>query len=133
MEEVVIRPQQWNNYAAALLSQAEAPESLAAVACMVHGGAAFLFHVEDRDGHLLGAYVLRLDRGPAGPEGVIMSAAGRADFDLVAVMLPHVERQFSGVALIRFHTARPGLIRKAARQGWQAQEIIMTKQVGGLH
>lgn len=132
-QKVTVRPQSWNMHAAELLALAEAAADLSALAAMVQLGEAYLFHVEDEAGDLLGAYVLRMDRGPFGPEGVVMSAAGRADFDLVANILPHVERQFCGAALVRFHTSRPGLIRKAAKQGYRPKEFVMVKDMRGLN
>ena len=127
MTRVTIRPGEWGEAAAQMLSRAETPAGLVSLRRQVEDGAASLFFVEDEGGDLLAAYVLRVDDGALGPEGVIVSAAGRARFDLVGLILPHIETQFSGVVAYRMHVKRAGMLRKLARQGWAPEEFVMKK------
>lgn len=131
--QVITRPAEWNGAAAALLASSEGIEALRAIKADVCDGAAVLIHVERRSAEaveLLAAVVLRVEHDAAGgAEGVIVSAVGRADFDLTESVLPAIEARFQGVDSIRLHTVRPGLCRKLARQGYAAAEIVMRKRV----
>lgn len=90
---------------------------------------AVLFRVS-RGVDLVGYYLLRVDTGASGAEGVLVAAAGRDGFDLTAHLLPHIESQFLGCNGIRIHTARPGLAKKlTTRNGYGAAELVLRKQL----
>lgn len=129
-QELTLQPAQWGEAAELLLPGALAGASLANVRDQVESGRASLFHVLSAD-QVVAAFVLRVDQIEGrGPEGVIVAAAGGADgVDLVASCVPHIERLFRGVSRYRFHTARPGLLRKMARQGYVAREIVSYKEL----
>ncbi|HJV24566.1 MAG TPA: hypothetical protein VJ673_02720 [Aromatoleum sp.] len=127
---IELRPAAWSDDIAALLAAAESGASLADLRGQIEAGAASLFEVvRQGDGARLAAYVLRVDRGVCGDEGVVLSAGGRADFDLFATCMPAIEAQFSNVVAIRMHTARAGLLKKAAALGYRPVEIVLKKQV----
>lgn len=129
MAQILIRPAPWADDAAALLSGHETPAVLRAFRQDVEAGAAQLLRIEDEAGALLCAVIVRIDDDPDGPEGVIVSAAGRAGFDLTASCLPAIEARFQGVAGFRIHTKRPGLAHKLRRQGYEDAEIVLRKRV----
>lgn len=57
-------------------------------------------------------------------------AAGRSVSDLVAVMAAHLQQQAAGrYTAIGFRTARPGLVKKAQRHGYQVEAYIMRKNL----
>lgn len=94
-----------------------------------HG--AQLFEVVAANGAIVAAYVLRVDRLACRTVGVVVAAGGAlAGIDLTAAIMPHIEKQFFGCDAISLHTARPGLARKLARQGYRTAEIILEKKVG---
>lgn len=70
--------------------------------------------VISEDGRDVAAYVLQRQ----GNECFILAGAGGASFDLIALSLPIIEAQASGMASVAFQTKRPGLIRKASKQGY---------------
>lgn len=127
--EVRIRPAPWADDAAALLAGHETPAVLRWFRKEVEAGEAQLLRIEDEAGALLCAVIVRIDDDPDGPEGVIVSAAGRAGFDLTAECLGAIEARFQGVAGFRIHTKRPGLARKLQRQGYGAAELVLRKRV----
>ena len=94
---------------AARMGCAELPEHIAA------RGLAFL--VLEHDLPVFG-YVLE----PQGRELVITAAAGRSRTDLTRAVLVLAERQGQGFDAIRFHTVRPGLVRKARRLGYEGEQ-----------
>lgn len=116
----------WCDEAAAMLAQAITCGSVESLRVQLEAGAT-LFRVESDGGETLAYYLLRVDRMPDGDEGVLVAAAGRADFDLTATLLPHIERQFVGCATIRVHTSRRGVARKLAWQGYRDGEIVLRK------
>lgn len=127
--QVTIAPCAWNEAAAALLAGHETAAVLESFRADVEAGAAQLLHISDEAGALLCTVLIRIDDDPDGPEGVIVSAAGRADFDLTAECLGAIEARFKGVAGFRIHTKRPGLARKLQRQGYGAAELVLRKRV----
>ena len=60
---------------------------------------------------------------------VLVASANVGGVDLTAELLPEVEAAFHGVDSIRIHTARPGLIRKLIKHGYQPTEMVMVKKV----
>lgn len=129
MAQVTIRPAPWADDAAALLAGHETPAVLCWFRAEVEAGAAQLLRIEDEAGALLCAVIVRIDDDPDGHEGVIVSAAGRADFDLTDECLPAIEARFKGVAGFRIHTKRAGLVKKLMRQGYGAAEMVLRKRV----
>lgn len=82
------------------------------------------------EGECVGAYLLRVDSTPKGPQGVIVAAAAELDgVDMVQTCLPAIEARFCGVRSIRFHTAKPAVARKMARMGYGPQELICVKEI----
>lgn len=82
------------------------------------------------EGECVGAYLLRVDSTPKGPQGVIVAAAAELDgVDMVQTCLPAIEARFCGVRSIRFHTAKPAVARKMARMGYGPQELICVKEL----
>lgn len=65
-------------------------------------------------------YALKVLRHAHGAEGVIVCAGGNAPgVDLTASVVPAIERQFLGVRAVKVTTARRGLVRKLAGQGYR--------------
>lgn len=78
----------------------------------------------------VGAYLLRVDSTPNGPQGVIVAAAAELDgVDMIQTCMPAIEARFCGVRSIRFHTAKPAVARKMARMGYGPQELICVKEI----
>lgn len=122
---LTIGPREWSPEASALLAQAFTHGSADQLGADVVAGRAGLFAVDDGE-RVAALFVLRVD----GDEGVIVAAAGGVQgVDLTADVLPHVERMFSNVRRIRIHTARAGMAKKLARQGYAAAEIVLFKEV----
>ena len=89
-----------------------------------------LFEVQDEEGRTWAAFVLRVDRLACRNVGVVVAAGGSLPgVDLTATIMPCIERMFYGVHAITVHTARPGLQRKLAPQGYKVSEIILEKEV----
>ena len=57
----------------------------------------------------------------------ISATKGAGPLDWSALLLPIIEAQAQGCAAVAFQTARPGLVRKAARQGYQVAGWILKK------
>jgi hypothetical protein len=124
---LTLRPATWCAEAERWLSQALAGASLADLRDQVEAGAS-LFHVVAGD-QVCGAFLLRVDQTTSGPVGVIVAGAGDLPgVDLVGVCVPAIERLFVGVRRFRYHTARPALARKLARQGYAPREIVCFKE-----
>jgi hypothetical protein len=86
------------------------------------------FRVFD-DGVPVAFYVLRARAGRAGIDAEITLAHGRAGFDLVADVLPMIERQCAGCHAMRIETRRAGLMKKLERAGYQRASVILTKEL----
>jgi hypothetical protein len=124
---LTIGPAQWGPDAERLLPAALAGATLADLRNQVENGAQ-LFHI-CAGAAVVVALVLRVDHTATGSEGVIVAASGGlAGVDLVASCMPAIEAQFSGVSRYRIHTARPGLVRKLAKQGYGPREIVCYKE-----
>ena len=94
-----------------------------------HKAGAVLFRLLD-GAQLVGAYLLRVDETKQGKQGVIVAGAGKCDgVDMLATVIPVIEQCFSGVRSIRYHTQKPALVRKMARQGYRVQEVICVKEI----
>ena len=93
----------------------------------VECGAALLFDGR-RAGKRICAFVLRIDELAAGPQGVIVAAAGDGEgVNLTDSVLPVIERMFIGCTSVRIHTARRGLAKKLLQRGYAFEEIVLTK------
>lgn len=123
------RAQAWGPADDELIRPALQHASPADIRYQVESQGAELWHAKHK-GQVIAAYVLRVDSTPEGNEGVIVAAGGAlAGFDLTANLLPHVERMFKGCGSVRIHTARPGMAKKLARQGYALRELVFTKAV----
>lgn len=114
------------------IGQALATASMQDIRGQVEAGAV-LFRVL-HGAQTVGAFVLRVDRTEHGPQGVIVAgAAAFGDVDMLATVIPVIEAKFQGVQSIRFHTQKPALVRKMARQGYRVQEVICVKEAGKIN
>ncbi len=59
-----------------------------------------------------------------GRELVITTAAGRSRCDLVKALATLAEVHGAGFDSIRFHTVRPGLVRKARQLGYAVAAVV---------
>jgi hypothetical protein len=126
--QISVLPAIWCADSETWLNFARQHASLADLQEQVEQGAA-LFHVFC-DARLVGAFILRIDESASGSEGVIVAGAGRLPgFDFIVDLVPHIEKLFRNVNSIRIHTARPGLIKKLAKAGYEASEMVLRKAV----
>ena len=127
--QVEIRRAEWSEAAARTLADAipfGTPEDLRR---QIDIEGAQLFEVIAERGRV-GFYLLRVDRSAEGCEGVLVAGAGALHgVDLIAAIVPQIERQFRGCYGMRVHTARPGLARKLAKLGYGAGEIVLRKKL----
>ena len=70
-------------------------------------------------------YVIHIKNGVAW----IAAAKGSGPQDWSAALLPIIEAQAKGCAAVAFQTARPGLVRKAQRQGYAVTGWILKKDL----
>lgn len=121
-----VEPARWGHEAETVLASAVSHVGTAELKRQNDNGAE-LFRVS-REGKTVGYYLLRIDQNADGCEGVLVAAAGKdLEFDLTAAVLPVIEGQFMGCAVLRIHTARPGLAKKLAAVGYEPQEIVLRK------
>jgi hypothetical protein len=126
---LTITPGNWCDEAAWWVAQAVRATYLPAIRAQVEAGLAKLFFVL-ADGKTVGCFIVRIDSFSTHHEGVIMVASGHLPgVDLMASCLPSIEKLFSGVAAIRYHTERPAVAVKMARHGYVTDEIICRKLV----
>jgi hypothetical protein len=78
------------------------------------------FGVATSDGQAQGVYVL----GIKGDQARIRWARAWGAFDFTRAFLPAIERQCAQLQELAFQTSRPGLVRKATRQGYQVDGRI---------
>ena len=122
---IEVSPSEWCQDAEHWLTQARKDGSLSDWKEQVKNGVARLFLGRCGD-EVIGAFVLRIDQRSNGPEGVIVAAAGNMPgVDLVATLLERVERLFVNCVSVRLHTARPGLVRKLSRYGYEPREFVI--------
>lgn len=126
----VLRPSQWDGTAAKWASKipTDSPGDLSAVlADEVEKGRAQVCRVE-RHGIQVGFLVFSATERH---ELLVHAAFGRDGSDL----LPDAFGIFDGLArmcecdVVRFHTMRPGLIRRAQADGFRVSEVIMRRDV----
>ncbi len=83
-----------------------------------------------RGGEIVARYALRVENREFGSKGVIVAAAGGVrGADLVASMVPTIERQFSNVRLIEVVTARRALVGKLIPQGYRVEAFTVRKHL----
>lgn len=70
-------------------------------------------------------YVVNVSNGVAW----IDAAKGAGPVPWSETLLPIIEAQSKGLRSVGFQTARPGLVRKAERQGYRVAGWIMKKQI----
>lgn len=129
-ETLTVVPAQWSDEAGVVLVRAVGADTLPDIKHQVENGAS-LFHVVDRAGQTVGYYVLRVDFDMRGAEGVVVAGAGRAGMDLLDLLLPSIEKQFSGCYAVRVHTTRPGVVKKLVAHGYGATELTVRKKING--
>lgn len=118
----------WGPDAVAWLSQALGTSTIEDLQGQADNGAA-LFYIRS-EGKCVGAFLLRIDVEPEGPQGVIVAGAARDEgVDILASVMPSIESRFQGVTSIRYHTNRPGLVKRLASMGYAWREIICVKDV----
>ena len=128
-QELIIRAaDDWTPEAEQYIAAALSTASLDDIKRQVMYGAR-LFGVY-RDGAMVAAFVLRVDRQACRNVGVVVAAGGGAQgIDLTAQLLPHIETMFYGCETVRVHTERRGLVKKLAAQGYRTEEIILEKRL----
>jgi hypothetical protein len=125
----IVFAQNWTDCHRAFIATALATATLADIEFQTENGAQ-LFEVQDDAGQIVAAFVLRVDLLACRTVGVVVAAGGNLPgVDLTAAIMPYIERLFIGIDAITVHTARPGLVRKLAPQGFRPVEIILEKQV----
>lgn len=100
------------------------PDGLATPESVVAAGVPLRLEVEG--GH---ATMVLARRGPGARQLWIEGAVGGGDVDMTAIGLQFIEdtaRQ-AGCEEVAFQTARRGLVRKAARHGYQVHGYILRK------
>lgn len=86
------------------------------------------YEVRDTGGGLVGYYALQVNRHSGGNEVVVVAAAGAAlGADLVASLIPYIEKQAKGAQALTVHTKRRGLLAKLAALGFQCDGFILRK------
>lgn len=83
------------------------------------------------DGEPVAYYALRLRVKKERREAEITLAHGRAGFDLVAHVVPVIERQCRHCACdaVRVETRRAGLMKKLERAGFERASVILRKEL----
>lgn len=125
---LVVTPADWCPEAADMLERAKGCASITDLKIQVLTGAR-LFKVIDEVGKTVGYYILRIDQDAQGYEGVLVAAAGRAEVDLTAIVVPLAESQCTGCYSFRIHTARAGLSKKLVQMGYEGAELVMRKKL----
>ena len=70
-------------------------------------------------------YVMHVQNGVAW----VSATKGAGPLDWGNLLLPVIEAQAKGCAAVAFQTARPGLVRKAKRQGYAVTGWILKKAI----
>lgn len=131
VQALVIAKEDWTEEARSLMGWAfpylsnSDQRELKRIESMVNDGSATLFMAR-MSGVAVLAYVLSIE----GSEGIVQVAAGNLPgVDLTGLLMPEIEKKFVGCASVRIHTARPGLAKKLAKQGYSAKEIVLVKKL----
>lgn len=130
-EEIAITAGAWSKDADSWLSSAIRFPFMDGLREQVEQGIATLFYMTVNN-ETCGAFVLRIDKCGQINEGVICAAsASHNGIDMMASIVPAIEKMFIGCHAIRFHTNTPAVARKMARFGYAADEIISRKIING--
>lgn len=128
-QTLTIEPGPWGTEADRLIGLSVQHATPADIRFQVEHQGARLFYVKAQ-GQIVAAFVLRVDELPAGPEGVIVAAAGKVQgIDLMATCMPTIESLFVNCKTIRFHTAVAAVARRMAAFGYHAREIVCMKEI----
>lgn len=132
MDQVEVRviPGAWSEAAHRYIQSALVHASANEVRAQVDSGSAALFYAFVGE-KMIGAYVLRIDSSTHGPEGVVVAAGGdNCGIDLIATVMPVIEKQFMNVTEIRVHTSRRGMVKSLVeKHGYEEREIVLSKRV----
>lgn len=79
------------------------------------------------DGAPVAFFVVRVDEGNGIKEARITLAHGRANFDLVANVLPVIEAMFGWCDAVSLQTKRPGLVKKLHAAGYSTASVTLRK------
>lgn len=130
IDKLVIAPGGWSDAVAELLADSKQHATIADLRLQVETGRAQLFEIRDDAGQLVATFILRVDQHAAGAEGVVIAVASRCrGIDMTAAIIPVIERLFINCKTMRIHTARPGMVRKLARLGFEAREMVLAKVI----
>ena len=114
-------------YAAAYRPDRETGGGLGSMDAAMRGAQLFEVVVA---GAVVARYALRMDQHDNGREIVVVAAAGGLPgVDLVASVLPNIEKQGAGADRMTLRTRRPGLVRKLKKQGWVVDAYCMGKKI----
>jgi hypothetical protein len=128
-KKLKILPGKWSPQVRQILAQAVGIATLSEIETQAKKCIAKIFEVRS-DGLLVAAFAVRVDKTATGSEGVILAGAGDCEgVDIVNTVVPHIERVFVGCESIRYHTKRPGLIRKMMAHGYAPTEMIAVKEI----
>lgn len=111
----------WSEAAARELAGAM-PEDGEIIADAVQAGRAQLYRVENR-----GYLVLAVERRGRGPELVIVAGAGRGLHEVIPELRAMARR--AGIATMRTHVKRRGLVRMYRRHGFEPEETVLRASV----
>lgn len=83
------------------------------------------------NGEPIGAYALGFSNHDAGPVSWIRAAGGKSSFDLTETVLPIIEAQAQKVGALQsaITTARPGLVAKLLKRGYQVSGVTLRKNL----
>jgi hypothetical protein len=131
LTRLVIRPAQWSdrfNDMAKGIPHDEPCELAAVLAEKVSRGAASVAELVTPSG-VVGFLVYAFAFG--GRELVLIACHGRDGTNLAGEIREHVETfaRRKGCSSVRFHTMRPGLVRRAVASGYHVGEIILRKNL----
>jgi hypothetical protein len=122
-KKLTITMGEWCERTAELIGQALQHATTEQIKQQLDHGAK-LFHIMHQ-GEIVGAFVLRIDNGT---EGVIVAGTAKLQgVDMLAVVMPEIEKRFVGCHTVRYHTARPALAKRLLKMGYAPREIVCMK------
>jgi hypothetical protein len=129
MTPLQVRAVPWSCTVANILQSAVGHDDIEDLRQCVEQGAT-LYAVFDDEGHIRGAYILRIEATATGREGVIVAGAGRINGgSIAAACLPLMEDQLraSGAVRVRVHVSAPAMERMMGLAGYARREIVLSK------
>lgn len=131
LSRALLRPGRWDAFADACarrIPHDEPGDFSAYLRERVANGSASLAWVETANGRA-GFVVYSVSTFGAAREFVVLAAFASDRSDLTAECVPQLETlaRSENCSTLRFHTMRPGLIRKAESLGFHVSEIILRK------